>query len=84
MTLSAISRRLAASSFLRRPPTRPSARAAARPAEVGTSQIVLGTDSPFPWTRTAVDHILDTPGFSDEERIAMLGKTAAGLLEINS
>jgi aminocarboxymuconate-semialdehyde decarboxylase len=53
-------------------------------AEVGTSQIVLGTDSPFPWTRTAVDHILDTPGFSDEERIAMLGKTAAGLLEINS
>jgi hypothetical protein len=34
MTLSAISRRLAASSFLRRPPTRPSARAAAMPAEV--------------------------------------------------
>jgi hypothetical protein len=34
MTLSAISRRLAASSFLRRPPTRPSARAAARPADV--------------------------------------------------
>src|SRR5438270_1591827 len=34
MKLSAISRRLAASSFLRRPPTRPSARAAAMPAEV--------------------------------------------------
>jgi hypothetical protein len=34
MTLSAISRRLAASSFFRRPPTGPSARAAARPAEV--------------------------------------------------
>jgi hypothetical protein len=34
MTLSAISRRLAPSSFLRRPPILPSARAAARTAEV--------------------------------------------------
>jgi len=32
MTASAISRRLVSSSFLRRPPMRPSARAAARPA----------------------------------------------------
>jgi aminocarboxymuconate-semialdehyde decarboxylase len=31
-------------------------------AEVGASQIVLGTDYPFPWTKTAVDHILTTPG----------------------
>src|SRR3984893_9088354 len=30
-------------------------------AEVGASQIVLGTDYPFPWTKTAVDHILATP-----------------------
>jgi aminocarboxymuconate-semialdehyde decarboxylase len=52
-------------------------------AEVGTSQIVMGTDSPFPWTKTAVDHILDTPGFSDAERTAMLGETAARLLGIN-
>jgi aminocarboxymuconate-semialdehyde decarboxylase len=53
-------------------------------AEVGTSQIVMGTDAPFPWTKTAVDHILDAPGFSDAERIAMLGETAAGLLGINT
>ena len=53
-------------------------------AEVGVSQIVMGTDSPFPWTKTAVDHILDTPGFSDAERIAMLGETAAKLLGINA
>ena len=53
-------------------------------AEVGTSQIVMGTDSPFPWTKTAVDHILDTPGFSDAERTAMLGETAAKLLGINT
>ena len=31
-------------------------------AEVGASQIVMGTDYPFPWTKTAVDHILATPG----------------------
>ena len=51
-------------------------------AEVGASQIVLGTDYPFPWTKTAVDHILDTPGLSDAERVAMLGETAEKLLSI--
>jgi hypothetical protein len=45
---------------------------------------LCGADSPFPWTRTAVDHILDTPGFSDDERIAMLGGTAAKLLGITA
>jgi aminocarboxymuconate-semialdehyde decarboxylase len=49
-------------------------------AEVGSSQIVMGTDFPFPWEDKAVDHILGTPGFTDEERIAMLGGTAAKLL----
>jgi aminocarboxymuconate-semialdehyde decarboxylase len=49
-------------------------------AEVGASQIVLGTDYPFPWTRTAVDHILRTPGLSDADRIAILGETAEKLL----
>jgi aminocarboxymuconate-semialdehyde decarboxylase len=49
-------------------------------AEAGSSQIVLGTDYPFPWTSTAVDHILGTPGLSDAERIAILGGTAAKLL----
>jgi aminocarboxymuconate-semialdehyde decarboxylase len=51
-------------------------------AETGSSQIVLGTDYPFPWTTTAVDHILETPGFTDDERIAMLGGTAAKLLKL--
>src|SRR5215471_3143002 len=51
-------------------------------AEVGASQIVLGTDYPFPWTKTAVDHILNTPGLSDDERVAMLGETAEKLLSI--
>jgi len=51
-------------------------------AEVGAGQIVMGTDYPFPWTKTAVDHILTTPGLSDTERVAMLGETAAKLLAI--
>jgi len=49
-------------------------------AEVGASQIVLGTDYPFPWTRTSVDHILRTPGLSDADRVAILGETAEKLL----
>jgi aminocarboxymuconate-semialdehyde decarboxylase len=51
-------------------------------AEVGVSQIVMGTDYPFPWTKTAVDHILSTPGLSDAERVAILGETAANLLAL--
>jgi aminocarboxymuconate-semialdehyde decarboxylase len=52
-------------------------------AETGSSQIVLGTDYPFPWTSTAVDHILATPDLSDAERVAILGETAAQLLSID-
>ncbi|HZO45646.1 MAG TPA: amidohydrolase family protein [Xanthobacteraceae bacterium] len=53
-------------------------------SQVGTGQIVMGTDYPFPWSKTAVDHILNTPGLSDAERAAMLGDTAARLLGIKS
>jgi aminocarboxymuconate-semialdehyde decarboxylase len=51
-------------------------------AEAGPGQIVMGTDYPFPWTSTSVDHILGTPGLSDAEKIAMLGGTAMTLLGI--
>ena len=53
-------------------------------AEVGSGQIVMGTDYPFPWEKASVDHILATPGLSDAERAAMLGGTAARLLGIKS
>jgi aminocarboxymuconate-semialdehyde decarboxylase len=53
-------------------------------AEAGASQIVMGTDYPYPWTTTAVDHILGTPGLSDADRVAILGETATGLLRITS
>jgi aminocarboxymuconate-semialdehyde decarboxylase len=51
-------------------------------AEVGVDRIMMGTDYPFPWTSTSVDHILNTPGLSDADRSAMLGDTAAKLLGI--
>jgi len=53
-------------------------------AESGVSQIVMGTDYPFPWTTTAVDHILDTPGLSNAEKQAILGGNAAKLLRVPS
>jgi len=37
-----------------------------------------------PWTTTSVNHILDMPGSSDADRIAMLGETASKLLGIKS
>jgi aminocarboxymuconate-semialdehyde decarboxylase len=52
-------------------------------ANVGSSQIVLGTDYPYPWEDKAVDHIMNTPGLTDDEKAAMLGGTAAKLLRID-
>jgi aminocarboxymuconate-semialdehyde decarboxylase len=53
-------------------------------AETGPSQIVMGTDYPFPWTSTSVDHILNTPGLSEADKVAMLGGTAMKLLGIKA
>jgi aminocarboxymuconate-semialdehyde decarboxylase len=49
----------------------------------GVSQIVLGTDYPYPWTSTAVDHVLSAPGLSDADRVAILGGNAVALLHLN-
>jgi aminocarboxymuconate-semialdehyde decarboxylase len=43
---------------------------------------MLGTDYPYPWEDKAVDHVLNTPRLTDDERIATLGATAAKLLRI--
>ena len=53
-------------------------------AESGPDRIMIGTDYPFPWTSTEVDLVVDTPGLSDDDRIAILGGTAAKLLGLDS
>ena len=53
-------------------------------AEVGASQLMLGSDYPFPWEKKSVDYILNQPGLSDAKRAGMLGDTAAKLLGIKT
>ena len=53
-------------------------------AEAGIDHVVLGTDYPFPWNTVPVDHVMAIPGLSDEDRIKILGGTAAKLLGIES
>jgi aminocarboxymuconate-semialdehyde decarboxylase len=51
-------------------------------AEVGVSQLMIGTDYPYPWTKTSVEHVMGTPGLSDADRAAILGGNAAKLFGI--
>jgi len=53
-------------------------------AETGVGQVVMGTDFPYPWTKTSVDLVLATPGLTDADRAAILGGTAAKLLGIKT
>jgi predicted TIM-barrel fold metal-dependent hydrolase len=48
-------------------------------AQVGASQIVLGSDHPIPWEEHPVDHVFATTTLSDDEKIAILGSNAARL-----
>ena len=52
-------------------------------AQVGASQVVLGTDSPIPWELHPVDHVLMTP-MSDAERVGILGANAARLMGMSA
>jgi predicted TIM-barrel fold metal-dependent hydrolase len=49
-------------------------------AQVGASQIVIGSDHPIPWAEHPVDHIFATTTLSDDEKVAILGGNAARLL----
>ena len=50
--------------------------------EHGASQIMIGTDYAVPWVKGPVDHILNTLGLNDDERMAILGGNAAKLMKI--
>jgi aminocarboxymuconate-semialdehyde decarboxylase len=51
-------------------------------AQVGPSQVVLGTDHPIPWEEHPVDHVMATTTLSLAQRAAILGGNAARLLNV--
>ena len=48
-------------------------------AQVGASQVVLGTDHPIPWEEHPVDHVFGTTTLTDKQKVAILGGNAARL-----
>src|SRR5580765_6216346 len=53
-------------------------------AQVGASQIVLGSDYPYIWEMHPVDPVLATASLSDDEKADILGRTAARLLKFEA
>ncbi|HEY5623835.1 MAG TPA: amidohydrolase family protein, partial [Gammaproteobacteria bacterium] len=51
-------------------------------AEVGSSQVVYGSDMPFAWPDT-IDLVVESPYLSDTEKIAVLGGNLKPLLGIS-
>ena len=52
-------------------------------AQVGASQIMIGSDHPIPWEEHPVDHVCATESLTDEEKSAILGGNAARLFGMN-
>ena len=53
-------------------------------AQVGTSQLMLGSDHPIPWEEHPVDHVFATTTLSDDEKVAILGGNAARLFGMST
>ena len=51
-------------------------------AQVGASQVVIGTDHPIPWEENPVDHIVGTVSLTEAQRASILGGNAAKLFNI--
>jgi aminocarboxymuconate-semialdehyde decarboxylase len=52
--------------------------------QVGASQIMLGSDYPFPWELKPVDHIFASTSLSEDEKADILGHTAARLFNLKA
>ena len=53
-------------------------------AQVGASQIMLGSDHPYPWEQHPVDHIFATTSLTEQQRLAILGHNAERVLGIKA
>jgi aminocarboxymuconate-semialdehyde decarboxylase len=53
-------------------------------AQVGASQIMLGSDHPIPWEEHPVDHVFATTTLSDKDKAAILGGNAARLFGLTA
>jgi predicted TIM-barrel fold metal-dependent hydrolase len=53
-------------------------------AQVGASQVVLGSDYPYPWEMNPVGPILATESLSDDQKADILGRTAAKLFNVQA
>jgi predicted TIM-barrel fold metal-dependent hydrolase len=53
-------------------------------AQVGASQIMLGSDNPYPWELHPVDPVMATAAFSNDEKAAILGGNAAKLFGLQA
>lgn len=53
-------------------------------AQVGASQVMLGSDYPYIWEFHPADHILGTNTLSDKQKAAILGDNAARVLGIKA
>jgi predicted TIM-barrel fold metal-dependent hydrolase len=52
-------------------------------AQVGASQVMLGSDHPIPWEPHPVEHVFATATLTDDEKMAILGGNAARLFGMN-
>jgi aminocarboxymuconate-semialdehyde decarboxylase len=53
-------------------------------AQVGSSQVMLGSDYPYIWELGPVDHVLATKTLADREKVSILGGNAARVLGMKS
>jgi len=53
-------------------------------AQVGASQVMIGSDYPYPWQLQPVDHIFASTSLSDDEKADILGRTAAKLFNVQA
>jgi predicted TIM-barrel fold metal-dependent hydrolase len=53
-------------------------------AQVGAGQVLLGSDSPFPWELDPVGHVFASTSLGDDEKADILGRTAAKLFNLGT